>query len=142
VSPGEIHYERSFYVDPDTGEYRGKYILILAKLPGGDFVARLLTSRQHGRPKNPPCYHGDPYPGFYLGVIGGQLGADSWLDLRALEDFDGRDLARHSESGSLNRVAELDPVLFRQAADCVARANDTTRLQERAIRDTLALRVR
>ena len=57
----------------------------LAVLPGGDLVGRDLTSRAHGRPVAPPCYHGDPYPGFYLGILGGQLQRESWLDLRTLK---------------------------------------------------------
>lgn len=138
--PGEIHHHRHFYVDAETGEFRGKYLLTLAVLPGGDLVVRLLTSRPHGRSTAPPCYHGDPYPGFYLGVLGGPLGRESWLDLRALDDFDAERVARERSRGDLTLVTSLGPDLFRQALDCAVAANDTTRLQERAIRD-LAARV-
>lgn len=138
MRPGEIHYHRHFDVDPETREFRGKFLLVLAVLPGGDLVARLRTSRQHGRPRTPPCYHGDPYPAFYLGTLGGPLQKDSWLDLRYLDDLDARDIERHATAGICSHVVTLEANMFRAAADCAASANDTTCLQERAIRDGIA----
>jgi hypothetical protein len=138
VLPGEIHRHRHFYLDRDTGEFRGKYLLTLAALPSGDLVVRVLTSRPHGRPMEPPCYHGDPYPGFYLGILGGQLQRASWLDLRASDDVDTNDVNKEESRGDLSLVMALNNNLFRQALNCAASANDTTRLQERAIRDLMA----
>lgn len=138
MRPGEIHFHRNFYVDPDTGEFRGKYLLALAYLPGGDIVFRLLTSRQRGRPEVPPCYRGDPYPGFFLGTPGAPLNRSTWVDLRGIEDYDEASAARDQTRGDLARVTTLEPNLLRAVLDCTARANDTTRLQERAIRDHMA----
>ena len=59
MSAGCVYYHRRFYVDRETGEFRDKFMLVPAETPGGDWVARLLTSRQYGRPESPPCYHGD-----------------------------------------------------------------------------------
>jgi hypothetical protein len=139
---GCIYYHRRFYVERETGEFRGKYLLVLAETRGGDWVARLLTSRQHGRPEKPPCYHGDPYPGFFLGVLGARLSRPSWLDLRYLDDLDPRDAARDEDRGLLSEVTGFSPRLFRAALDCAANANDTTRLQQRAMRDQMDLLVR
>jgi hypothetical protein len=138
VRPGEIHHHRNFYLDRDTGEYRGKYFLVLAALPGGDIVVRVLTSRPHGRPTQPPCFHGDPYPGFYFGTIGRHLKRDSWLDLRAMADVDPGAASKERLRGDLTLVMVLDMDLFRQALSCAASANDTTRMQERAMRDQMA----
>lgn len=138
MQPGEIHHHRHFYLDRETGEFRGKFLLILAEMPGGDLVVRLLTSRPRGRPTAPPCYHGDPYPSFYLGVLGGPLQRESWLDLRLLNDFDGDQVAKEAARGDLSFVMALDPTVFRDALDCAAAASDTTRMQERAMRDLLA----
>ncbi len=81
---GHVYRDSAFYVEPQTGELKPKYFLVLAAPERGDIVVRLLTSRYAGmRPENPACFHGDPYPGFFLGVLGGELGAKSWLDLRA-----------------------------------------------------------
>jgi hypothetical protein len=116
-----------------------KYLAVLAAAPGGDIVFRLLTSQPHGRPQNPRCHHGDAYPSFYLGVLGGPLGKDSWLDLRGSEDYDGRQFGDDQATGTLTRVAQIPEVLLRASMECTAAAPDTTVAQEKAIRDQLAL---
>lgn len=66
---GRIYRDAHFYVDPETGQLKPKYFLVLAAPSDGDIVIRLLTSRYSGlRPETPPCSHGDPYPGFFLGI--------------------------------------------------------------------------
>jgi hypothetical protein len=138
VKAGQIFHHADFYLSRETGEWEPKYLVVLARTPGDDIVARLLTSRAHGRPENPPCYHGDPYPGFYLGVLGGPLGAKSWVDLRALPDLDVADFERKLKQQRASFITELSREVLQPLMDCVARADDTTRLQERSIRDTLA----
>lgn len=113
--------------------------MLLAQTPGADIVYRLLTGRPHGRPETPPCYHGLPYSAFYLGVLGGKLGAKSWLDLRWIDDFDEKDFARQLSAGRLIREFNLPPKQFLAALECTAGADDLTQVQERAIRDQLAL---
>jgi hypothetical protein len=138
VQIGEIYRHEAFYRNAETGEFEAKYLVLLATLPSGDFVARLLTSRQHGRPEQPACFHGNPYPSYYLGVLGGRLSAKSWLDLRFLDDFDEVEFRRRIKS---NRIALVGLVSTKALIDllaCVAGAEDTTRLQENAIRDGLA----
>lgn len=136
---GHIYRDDAFYADPLTGALRTKYFLVLAAPPRGDIVARLLTSRYASqRPEAPPCYHGDPYAGFYLGVLGDPLGSKSWLDLRPLHDLDRWDFAKHEEAGRLTDVMALSMPQLRAAMECAAAAEDTTRAQERTIRDTLA----
>ena len=92
--PGRIYRHEQFYLDRDTGLLKPKYFLVLAVQSSGDCVARLLTSRAHGRPEQPPCFHGTPYPGYFLGIPGQGLGVRTWIDLRFLEDFDGLDFQR------------------------------------------------
>lgn len=55
---------------------------------GEDWVARLLTSRGNMRKETPPCSLENPYPGFFLGVIGDPLSLKTWVDLRWLADVD------------------------------------------------------
>jgi hypothetical protein len=114
-------------------------MLVLARLPGDDLVVRLLTSRPHGRPKDPPCYQGDPYPSFFLGVPGGQLQRESWVDLRHLDDFDADDVRKEQRRGNLTMVMSVERPLFHQILACVASAYDTTRMQEQAIRNLLSI---
>jgi hypothetical protein len=138
VRPGEIHRHSAFYRNSETGELEPKFLVALARTPGDDIVARLLTSRPHARPEDPPCFHGMPYPGFYLGVLGGPLSTKSWLDLRYLDDLDSVDAMRLQKNGVLNLVMVLEVNAFTDVLACAAGADDTTLFQERCIRDELA----
>lgn len=142
LQPGTVLHHPRFYVDAETGELKPKYLVVLAPARGGDVVWRLLTSR-HAlmRPEQPPCHHGDPYPGFYLGVIGTahRLGKKSWLDLRGFDDGDGLEVARLLRDDELAIVTTLTGELLRAAIVCAAGADDTTSAQERAMRDQLAV---
>lgn len=135
---GEIYKHEAFYRDAETGQPLPKYLVVLARTPAKDIVARLLTSRSHGRPENPRCFHGAPYPGFYLGVLGGPLSAKSWVDLRPLEDIDPLEFERRKNKGTISFVTTVARPTNVELLDCVARADDTTRLQEKAILDELA----
>lgn len=135
---GEVYRHEAFYLNVETGELEPKYFLLLATLPSGDVVARLLTSRQHGRPETPPCFHGHPYSSFYLGVLGGPLSAKSWVDLRYLEDFDGFEFQRRLKTKRISLVMTVPREVLTHVLACAAGADDTSRLQERAIRDELS----
>lgn len=138
MDAGSIYRHEAFYRSAETGELEPKFFVVLATCLSGDIVARLLTSRQHARPESPRCFHGHPYPGFYLGVLGGSLGAKSWVDLRHLDDFDRLEFQRRLDNGRIVSVAGLSGKILVDLLECVAAAEDTTRSQERAIRDTLA----
>lgn len=138
VAPGTIYRHDRFYRDADSGELLPKYLVAFAALPGGDVVFRLLTSRQHGRREHPPCYHGDPYPGFFLGIPGGLLTQKSWLDLRGIEDFESEEFRSELAEKILEPVTRLGGAVLRAAMECTAAAADTTHAQEQAIHDQLA----
>ena len=92
------------------------------------------------RPEQPRCHHGDPYPGFYLGVLdpANGLGKKSWLDLRGLGDADAASMSRLLDTGILVAVTILPAELLASALACAAGADDTTRAQEQALRDQSA----
>lgn len=138
MTPGEIYRHDRFYVDLETGELLRKYFVVLAILPSADFVVRLLTSKAHGRPENPRCFHGHPYPGYFLNVPGGELGAKTWVDLRHLNDVDSGDVQLLIKRGVISRSMKILPADLSALLECVAAAEDTTRRQEQAIRDLLA----
>lgn len=137
VLAGQIYRHSRFYQDA-TGQWQTKYLLVLAPTSGSDVIFRLLTSRAHGRPEQPPCYHGDPYPGYYLGHLGGKLTAKSWLDLRKQDDYDGRIFAADVAAGALTLALTLSQAILCLALDCAANAEDTLKLQERGMRDQRA----
>ena len=141
LTPGTVLHHSRFYLERASGEYRSKFLLLLAPMRGGDWVVRLLTSRHADvRPERPPCHHGDPYPGFYLGVLdpANGLGRKSWLDLRGLDDADAVEVSRLLSDGVVTVGTILPVELLRPALECAAGADDTTRAQERALRDQLA----
>lgn len=136
---GRIYRDSSFYMDLDSGVLKPKYFLVLAAPPATDIVVRLLTSRYASmRPEDPPCFHGDPYPGFFLGVPGKALNHKTWLDLRKIDDLDPWDFNRYLTEGRISEVRTLPVDQFKAALACAASADDTTTRQERLIRDVIA----
>ena len=138
MQPGDIYRDAAFYVN-ERGELCQKYLLLLAVPAAADMVARLLTSRAHGRPETPPCYHGLPYGGYFLGIPGAPLTEKTWVDLRYLDDLDPDDFRKRETRGGLARTSALPTATLRAVIDCVANADDTTRRQERHLRDTLSM---
>jgi len=138
MDAGDIYRHDRFYRDPEFGAILAKYLILLAPNRSGDWVARLLTSRENFRPRNPPCFHGDPYPGYFLGVPGEPLLVDTWVDLRAFADLDSDDASELIARGIMNRVARLPIAVLIEVLDCTAGAADTTVEQECALRDQLA----
>lgn len=133
IVPGHIYIDARFYRD-ERGKWLPKYLLVLAIAPGGDVVFRLLTSRQHARPVSPPCFHGDPYPGFYLGTPGGSLDSPTWLDLRKGDDYEEAVFLEKLRTGAISRVLVVPRELFCSTLACAAGAEDTTRQQASAMR--------
>jgi len=137
VAPGQIYRHDHFYCDA-ASQWQAKYLLVLTGTPDVDVVFRLLTSRAHGRLEQPPCYRGNPYPIFYFGYLGGVLTTKSWLDLRRQDDYNSISFTADLTAGNLLLVATLPIEILCQALDCAASADDTTRQQERLIRDQRA----
>ncbi len=136
---GQVYRDSAFYLDAESGELKSKYFLVLAAPVKSDIVIRLLTSRYEGlRPEMPACFHGDPYPGYFLGILGHPLSRKSWLDLRKTSDLDPWDFARHLSDGRIQSICSLANSQLKPALDCAANADDTTKLQERWIRDVLS----
>jgi len=135
--PGEIYRHDRFYRN-EQGAWEAKYLVVLAFTPGQDVIHRTLTSRKNGRPEAPPCYHGDPYPGYYLGVPGTPLTRPTWVDLRAMDDYDSDDFDADMARGTLQFIMNLPlPVLCAVLA-CTANAEDTTHQQNQALLDQKA----
>ena len=135
--PGEIYRHDRFYRN-EQGGWEAKYLVVLAFTPGRDVIHRTLTSRRNGRPEAPPCYHGDPYPGYYLGVPGVPLTLPTWVDLRAMDDYDSDDFDTDIANGTLQSIMTLPlPVLCAVLA-CTASAEDTTKQQNQALLDQRA----
>ena len=125
------------YVFPD-GAQRDKYILLMGQIPGGDWIVARTTSRAHGRPQEPRCHHGNPYPSFFLGKADGILPLDTWLVLDRLDDHDSLEFQVRVINGLVIEVGPIPSALFCDALACAAGADDTSRAQERAMKDLRA----
>ncbi len=137
MHPGNIYLHDAFYLD-ESGKLAPKYLVVLSVPGNDDLVARLLTSRSHGRPQEPRCFHGLPYGGYFLGIPGGPLTQPTWVDLRALDDFDQAEFQRRISRGVLAHVFTLPHQVLIDVLECAAGSEDTSRRQERHLRDTLA----
>ena len=135
--PGEIYRHDRFYQN-ERGAWEPKYLVVLAFAPGRDVIYRLLTSEPHGRPVTPPCYHGDPYPGYYLGIPGAPLTLPTWVDLRAAEDYDSDDFDADMANGTLQLIMNLPLLVLCAVLACTANADDTTKQQNQALLDQKA----
>jgi hypothetical protein len=138
MESGSIYRHERFYRDAATGELKPKYLVFLAPTTGEDWIARLLTSQSNLRTEDPLCSLEYPCPSFYLGIPGGPLPLKTWVDLRGLDDVDVLEVPRLVRLGVMARVAALPAHRLVPLLECAARADDTTRQQERALRDQLA----
>lgn len=134
---GGIYRHADFYFAADTGVALPKFLVILALPPRGDVVLRLLTSR-HAYARPIGCHHGAPYPGFALGVPGGQLTQPTWIDLRAQDNYDVDVFRGRLDRGVISHALQLDNALVRALLECAASADDTSREQACHIRDAMA----
>lgn len=135
---GEVYLDTQYYQDPPgSPPWLPKFLLVLCRDRAGDHIYRLLTTR-HGSPE-PRCYHGNPYSGFYLGVLAGALREQSWVDLRrqpiVLDDLDFRSNLRQ---GRLTFITHLDPDTLCAVLDCASRADDVMPRDSAAMRDQMA----
>lgn len=134
--PGEL-YHFPDYVFPDGGQ-RNKFVLLMGKTPANDWILARTTKQPQGRSHNPPCYLGDPYPGFYIDKANGLLTQPTWVVLNRLDDYDARDFAAKTARNKITFVGKLPVGTFCQLLDCAVRAQDITAIQERAMRDLRA----
>ena len=134
---GGIYHHQAFYAAPITGELLGKYLAVLAIPVGGDVVFRLLTS-PYAELRPPGCHHGAPYPGYGLGVAGGELLRPTWIDLRGQDDYDVDVFQGRIRKGQIRHVLTLGSAVARCVLECAAAADDTVRQQARHIQDAMA----
>jgi len=135
--PAEV-YRHDRYYRNEQQEWEAKYLVILAFTPGRDVIHRTLTSRRNGRPEAPPCYHGDPYPGYFLGIPGDSVTRPTWVDLRATDDYDSNDFDAAMANGTLQLTMTLPLPMICAVLSCAANAEDTTWQQHQALLDQKA----
>lgn len=138
--PGQVWKDDCYYFDPQTGECRRKYRLVLAVDPAsGDCITLVFTSRPNGLTEDPPCSLGPPRAGFYLGPLGGPLQKPTWLDFSSVHTLDRFDLGNHVRTGRTTLTTLRIPQdLFCAALRCALRCEDISLRELRWVGDTAA----
>lgn len=139
VEPGQIWCDEAYYLNPETGEAQRKYVLVLSVEPASaDPLIAVLTSKRHGRPVDPRCHLEFPRAGYYVGVLGGPLQTQSWVDFTEVRLLDEWDMARHVESGQKSLLDDdLPKDLLCGVLRCLQGSDDITMRQQRMIGDTI-----
>lgn len=140
VGPGQIWRDDCYYLDRQTGECQRKYLLVLAvDARSGDIVTAVFTSKPNGLVEQPPCNHGPPRAGYFVGTPRGVLARPTWVDFNSLQDLDAADLPRLQRSGRLSVLAQVLPVpLFCAVLRCLLQYDDLTGRQARLVGDVAA----
>lgn len=138
LTPGQIWLDHQYYLDAHD-QYKRKFILILANGPGsGDLIAVALTSKSHGLRENPPCDHGPPRSGFFIGILGGPMQLNTWADFSNFEDVDDQLVDRRLASG---RYASTPTVLpkanFVALLRCAMQCDDLTKRQRQWLQNSV-----
>ena len=141
LAPGQIWQDDYYYLDPKSGECKRKYLLVLAvDAKTQDAITIVFTSQPNGLPDHPACYIGNPRSGFYLGVPGGVLQKETWLDFNSLKTLDADDFALHIKQSRKSLVPQtLSTASFCAVLRCIMQTqDDITNQQWRLLGDTVA----
>ena len=139
--PEQIWQDNCYYFDSVTGECMRKYVLVLAvDLVSGDSVTAVFTSTPNGLRVDPPCNQGDPRSGYYVGLPGGRLNKETWVDFNSLQTLDDADLARHvSQRRTILLSLNLPRPVFCSVLRCLLGSDDLERRHARLIGDLAAV---
>jgi hypothetical protein len=132
--PGHIWRDNCYYLEPQTGACKPKYVLVLAVAADGDLVTAVLTSRPNGLTDTPACCLGPPRAGYYVGAPGGVLTRPTWTDFNSLQDVDKADFVRWCRQGRLSQIPRgLPASAFCGALRCLLGFDDLTKRQGRLL---------
>lgn len=140
VQAGQIWQDDCYYLDRLTGECKRKYRLVLAVAPkSGDCLTAVFTSKPNGLPDHPACQLGPPRAGFFVGVPGGKLNVETWVDFSSLQTLDLADIQGFVASGrALLLKQTLAAAQFCAVLRCVLQHDDLELRQARWVGDTAA----
>jgi hypothetical protein len=140
LMPGQIWQDDCYYLQPQSGECKRKYLLVLAvDSKTQDAITVVFTSQPNGLPEHPACYIGYPRSGFYLGTPGDVFFKETWLDFSSLKTLDADDFALHiKQSRKILLTQKLPPKTFCEALRCIMQMqNDITKQQWCLLGDTV-----
>ncbi|MBB5202838.1 hypothetical protein HNQ51_000131 [Inhella inkyongensis] len=129
-----------YYLDRDTGEYKSKYVLILAVSPDcDDSLSAVLTSKANGLREEPACDPGPPRAGYYLGVPGAGLYKPTWVDFSSAADQDAFAFKKMIAVGRISPEALVLPAaVFCDILRCLSHSEDINTRQHKWLAATIA----
>lgn len=129
-----------YYLDQTTGEYKSKYVLILAVGSNGDdALSAVLTSKANGLREDPACDFGPPRAGYYLGVPGVVLYKPTWVDFSSAADQDAFAFKKLIASGRITPVElVLAADVFCGVLRCLSQSEDINNRQHKWLAATIA----
>jgi hypothetical protein len=129
-----------YYLDRDTGEYKSKYVLMLAVSPDGDdALSAVLTSRANGLREDPACDPGPPRAGYYLGVPEAGLHKPTWVDFSSTADQDAFAFKKLIACGRITAEPLVLPAaVFCGVLRCLSQSEDINKRQHKWLAATIA----
>lgn len=97
---GQIWRDDRYYLNQTTGEFKRKYLLVLAtNVRSGDVLTAVFTSKPNGLTEVPVCSLGPPRAGYFVGIQGGVLTKPTWVDFSSINILDTYDFDLHVSHG-------------------------------------------
>ncbi|WP_176080809.1 hypothetical protein [Paraburkholderia tropica] len=131
-SPNQIWQDDCFYLR--NGKCERKYYLVLAVSDdSSDALIAAFTTKPNGLTAHPPCSTGIPRAGYYVGVQGGVLPLESWVEFDGLKIVDDFVVKKQIANGQTLLTGQSLP---RHTFCCVLRCalNIQDDIEKRAIR--------
>jgi hypothetical protein len=131
--------DSQYYLDQHTGEYKRKYMLILAIGPNGDdALAAVLTSKANGLREDPACDPGPPRAGYYIGIPGSGLTKQTWIDFSSVSDEDAFEFKKQVSNGRITPETLVLPAsTFCGVLRCLSRSEDINNRQHKWLAATI-----
>lgn len=128
---GEIWTHQKYQLS--DGSYKPKHLVILGECNQKyDLLYARLTSRSNGLPSDPPCYHGNPRSGFYLGIPGNRLAQHTWVVFDDISYLDSREVQYLQYTGLI-----VPNPIFCNLLRCIQQSEDILGIQYSQIMDTI-----
>ncbi|WP_423392806.1 hypothetical protein [Burkholderia sp. LMG 21824] len=138
---GQIWKDDRYYLNTKTQQWERKYYLVMATSPdGSDALTAVFTSKPNGLTDDPACSTGTPRAGHYVGIQGGFLVLESWVEFSSIKIVDSYLINQQVGSGQTSlTVQTLPPALFCSVLRCALQVElDISNRGIRWLRDTIA----
>lgn len=133
---GDVFHDPNFRF-PD-GEVGNKLLVILAISKSNDYIIARTTSKPRAHSWTYGCHNDSVEPNFFIPKTLNLFHVDTWVCLDYLVDMDSFEFDEKVGNGSIHKLIKLPTNIFKAVIDCASRADDTSLMQEKVLRDVLA----